>query len=156
MSEWGITTKVPAEVVLAEGLVLAGDLHLYARPTYPPGPETPLEMLNRADVFFALTLDGGGVTFVPKTQVVVVTCRGPVADDGSRPASTAARRIELEVELAGRARSTGARSRRSCRRPAAGALDYLNGRGRLLRARRPTTSPGTSTSRASGSSRPLD
>ena len=75
MSEWGITTKVPAEVVLVEGLVLAGDLHLYARPTYPPGPETPLEMLNRADVFFALTLDGG-VTFVPKSQVVVVTCRG--------------------------------------------------------------------------------
>ena len=36
MSEWGITTKVPAEVVLAEGIVLAGDLHLYARPTYPP------------------------------------------------------------------------------------------------------------------------
>ena len=56
MSEWGITTKVPAEVVLVEGIVLAGDLHLYARPTYPPGPETPLEMLNRADVFFALTL----------------------------------------------------------------------------------------------------
>ena len=53
MSDWGITTKVPAEVVLMEGPVLEGDLHLYARPTYPPGPETPLEMLNRADVFFA-------------------------------------------------------------------------------------------------------
>jgi hypothetical protein len=95
MSDWGITTKVPAEVVLVEGLVLAGDLHLYARPTYPPGPETPLEMLNRADVFFALTLNGD-VTFVPKAQVVVVTCRGQ-----SRTADpdrvTAARRIELQV-----------------------------------------------------------
>jgi hypothetical protein len=95
MSDWGITTKVPAEVVLMEGHVLAGDLHLYARPTYPPGPETPLEMLNRGDVFFALTLNGG-VTFVHKAQVVVVTCRGQ-----SRTADpdrlTAARRIEMEV-----------------------------------------------------------
>ena len=56
MSDWGITTKVPAEVVLAEGIALAGDLHLYARTTYPPGPETPLEMLNRPDTFFALTV----------------------------------------------------------------------------------------------------
>ena len=55
MNDWGTTTKVPAEVVLAEGIVLAGDVHLYARPTYPPGPETVLEMLNRGDVFFALT-----------------------------------------------------------------------------------------------------
>ena len=58
MSDWGITTKVPAEVMLVEGIVLSGDLHLYARPTYPPGPETPLEMLNREDAFFALTSDG--------------------------------------------------------------------------------------------------
>jgi hypothetical protein len=95
MSDWGITTKVPAEVVLVEGLVLAGDLHLYARPTYPPGPETPLEMLNRADIFFALTLNGS-VTFVPKSQVVVVTCRGQSrTTDPDR--LTAARRIELEV-----------------------------------------------------------
>ena len=50
MSDWGITTQ------------------------YPPGPETPLEMLDRADAFFALTL-AGGVTFIPKTQVVVVSCR---------------------------------------------------------------------------------
>ena len=95
MSDWGITTKVPAEVLLAEGLALAGDLHLYARPTYPPGPETPLEMLNRRDVFFALTLNGG-VTFVNKAQVVVVTCRGQSRmSDPDR--LTAARRIELEV-----------------------------------------------------------
>jgi hypothetical protein len=95
MSDWGITTKVPAEVVLVEGHALAGDLHLYARPTYPPGPETPLEMLNRGDRFFALTLNGG-VTFVPKSQVVVVTCRGQSRmTDPDR--LTAARRIELAV-----------------------------------------------------------
>jgi hypothetical protein len=105
MSDWGITTKVPAEVVLAEGVVLAGDLHLYARPTYPPGPETPLEMLNRADGFFALTLDGG-VTFVPKSQVVVVTCRNQAQlVDPER--ITAGRLIELEVVVQGGAEYRG-------------------------------------------------
>ena len=95
MSDWGITTKVPAEVVLMEGPEIEGDLHLYARPTYPPGPETTLEMLNRGDVFFALTLNGG-VTFVHKSQVVVVTCRGQSRmSDPDR--LTAAKRIELEV-----------------------------------------------------------
>ena len=106
MSDWGITTKVPAEVVLAEGIALSGDLHLYARTTYPPGPETPLEMLNRGDTFFALTLDGGGVTFVPKTQVVVVSCPGPSPLlDPAR--ASAARQIELEVVVQGGAEYRG-------------------------------------------------
>ena len=46
MNDWGFTNKVPAEVVLAEGIVLRGDLHLFARPAYPPGPETPLDPLT--------------------------------------------------------------------------------------------------------------
>ena len=105
MSDWGITTKVPAEVMLVEGIVLSGDLHLYARPTYPPGPETPLEMLNREDAFFALTLDGG-VTFLPKTQVVVVSCRdqAPLTDPDR---VSAARLIELEVVVQGGAEFRG-------------------------------------------------
>jgi hypothetical protein len=126
MSDWGITTKVPAEVVLVEGIVLSGDLHLYARPTYPPGPETPLEMLNREDAFFALTLDGG-VTFLPKTQVIVVSCRNqaPLADPDR---VSAARLVELEVVVQGGAEFRGhaalelppSRSR---------SLDFLNGPG---------------------------
>lgn len=126
MSDWGITTKVPAEVVLVEGFVLSGDLHLYARPTYPPGPETPLEMLNREDAFFALTLDGG-VTFLPKTQVIVVSCRNqaPLADPDR---VSAARLVELEVVVQGGAEFRGhatlelppSRSR---------SLDFLNGPG---------------------------
>jgi hypothetical protein len=127
MSDWGVTTKVPAEVVLAEGIALAGDLHLYARTTYPPGPETPLEMLNREDTFFALTLDGGGVTFIPKTQVVVVSCRDKARLVDPERAS-AARQVELDVVVQGggeyRGRATielpPSRSR---------SLDYLNGAG---------------------------
>ena len=126
MSDWGITTKVPAEVVLAEGIVLAGDLHLYARTTYPPGPETPLEMLNRDDAFFALTLDGG-VTFIPKTQVIVVSCRDQARLLDPERAS-AARQIELEVVMQG---GTEYRGRAVLELPPSRSrsLDYLNGAG---------------------------
>jgi hypothetical protein len=126
MSDWGITTKVPAEVVLAEGIMLAGDLHLYARTTYPPGPETPLEMLNRDDAFFALTLDGG-VTFIPKTQVIVVSCRDQARLLDPERAS-AARQIELEVVMQG---GTEYRGRAVLELPPSRSrsLDYLNGAG---------------------------
>ena len=126
MSDWGITTKVPAEVALAEGIVLAGDLHLYARTTYPPGPETPLEMLNREDAFFALTLDGS-VTFIPKTQVIVVSCRDQARLlDPER--TSAARQIELEVVMQG---GTEYRGRAVLELPPSRSrsLDYLNGAG---------------------------
>jgi hypothetical protein len=126
MSEWGITTKLPAEVVLAEGIVLAGDLHLYARPTYPPGPETPLEMLNRPDTFFALTLDGG-VTFIPKDQVVVVSChdQGQLTDPDR---VSAAKLIELLVVVQG---GSEYRGRAALELPPSRGrtLDYLNGAG---------------------------
>lgn len=126
MSDWGITTKVQAEVVLAEGIVLAGDLHLYARPDYPPGPETPLEMLNRPDTFFALTLDGG-VRFIPKSQVVVVTSRSRTPP-GDPDRVSAGKLIEMEVVVQGGAEYRGRAvlelppSRRR-------TLDYLNGTG---------------------------
>ncbi|MEP7175006.1 MAG: hypothetical protein ABI860_00560 [Gemmatimonadales bacterium] len=129
MSDWGTTTKVPAEVTLAEGIVLAGDLHLYARPTYPPGPETVLEMLNRSETFFALTLDGT-VTFVPKAQVVVVSCRQEVSPPDPARVS-AARQIDVEIVVQGGAEYRGhttmelppSRSR---------TLDYLNGAGQFF------------------------
>jgi hypothetical protein len=126
MSDWGITTRVPAEVVLAEGIALSGDLHLYARSTYPPGPETPLEMLNRSDAFFALTLDGG-VTFLPKSQVVVVSCRNqaPLADPDR---VSAARLIELEVVVQGGAEFRG-RAALELPPSRGRTLDYLNGPG---------------------------
>ncbi len=126
MSDWGITTKVPAEVVLAEGIVLAGELHLYARPAYPPGPETVLEMLNREETFFALTLDGR-VTFIPKAQVVVVSCRNQATlADPDRV--SAARHIELEVVVQGGAEYRG-RAAFELPPSRSRALDYLNGAG---------------------------
>lgn len=126
MSDWGATTRVPALVALREGLVLEGELHLLTRFAYPPGPETPLEMLNREDAFFALTLDGG-VTFLPKAQVLVVTCRdqAPLADPDR---VSAARLIGLEVVMQGGAEFRGHSAIELP--PSRGrTLDFLNGPG---------------------------
>jgi hypothetical protein len=127
MSEWGTTNRVPAEAMLVEGIVIQGDLHVLARDTFPPGPETPLEMLNRPEVFFALTLPDGGVTFVPKAQVVVVSCHGqtPLSDPDR---ISAARLVSLEVVLQG---GTEYRGRATYELPAnrGRTLDYVNAPG---------------------------
>ena len=124
MSDWGATQRVSAEVVLADGAVLAGDLHLATRTAYPADAESPLEMLNRADPFFALSLQQGGVAFISKAQAAVVSCRdqSPLRDPTR---ASAARLVALEVSLATGAEFRGtatyelppARSR---------TLDYVN------------------------------
>ena len=59
MSDWGATRRISAEVVLADGVVLEGDMHLVASAAYPLSSESPLDMLNRPEPFFALTLGAG-------------------------------------------------------------------------------------------------
>jgi hypothetical protein len=109
--DWGSIRQEAAEVLLAEGIVIDGSLHLLLRLQYPPGPETPIEMLNRTDPFFALTGSTGGVVFVPKAQTAVVSCRhqAPPTDPGGREFRG---RAALELPP-GRSR----------------ALDYVNGPG---------------------------
>ena len=127
MSDWGSTNRVPALVALGQGVLIEGELHLLTRPAYPPGPETPLEMLNRPDPFFALTLPGGQVTFVAKAQVSVIDCREPPAlEDPER--LSAAKLLALEVVLDG---GTEYRGRATVELPPgrARALDYVNAPG---------------------------
>lgn len=129
MSDWGSTNRLPAHVSLIEGLVIDGDLHLLTRPAYPQpgGSETPLEMLNRPDAFFALTLPEGGVALVPKAQVMEITTLEDVPEpDPDRV--TAAKHVELEVILPGGAEYRGLATLElppGRRR----ALDYMNGEG---------------------------
>jgi hypothetical protein len=127
MSDWGATQRVAAEVVLADGVVLEGDLHLATRTAYPPDTESPLEMLNRADPFFALTLQQGEVAFVSKAQVAVVSCRDqmPLSDPAR---ASAARLVALEVGLASGAEYRG-RSTFELPPSRARALDYINAPG---------------------------
>jgi hypothetical protein len=127
MSDWGATRRVAAEVVLADGAVLEGDLHLATRTAYPPDMESPLEMLNRAEPFFALTLQQGEVAFVSKAQVVVVSCRDqtPLTDPAR---ASAARLVALEVAVATGAEYRG-RSTFELPPSRSRALDYINAPG---------------------------
>jgi hypothetical protein len=129
MSDWGATQRVPAEVVLAKGGVLVGDLHLLARTAYPLAPESPLEMLNRAEPFFALTLAEGGAVFVSKTQVAILSCWGQTPLDPDR--ASAAKLVALEVELADGTKYKG-RSTFELPPSRARALDYVNGPGQFF------------------------
>ena len=129
MSDWGSTNRLPAHVALVEGIVLDGDLHLLTRPAYPQpgGSETPLEMLNRPDAFFALTLAEGGVALVPKARVLEITCSEDVPPpDPDRV--TAAMQVELEVILPG---GTEHRGRVTLELPPGRrrTLDFMNGEG---------------------------
>ena len=130
MSDWGATQRVAARVMLAEGVVLAGDLHLLARTTSPTDSESPLEMLNRDDPFFALTLPEGGVAFVSKAQVSVVSCQDHAPlDDPDR--ASAAKLVALSVELTDGVEYRG-RSSFELPPARARALDYVNGAGRFF------------------------
>jgi hypothetical protein len=130
MSDWGATQQAAARVVLAEGLVLAGHLHLLARTMSPSDAESPLEMLNREEPFFALTLNGGGVALVSKAQVAVVSCQEVAPSDDPDRASVA-KLVALAVEL-----TDGVEYRGHCSFELppnrARALDYLNGPGRFF------------------------
>ena len=130
MSDWGATQRVGARVVLAEGVVLAGELHLLARTTHPSDSESPLEMLNRGDPFFALTLAEGGVAFVSKAQVAVVSCQTVEPPDDPDRAS-AAKLVALAVELTDGVEYRG-RSSFELPPSRSRALDYVNGTDRFF------------------------
>jgi hypothetical protein len=128
MSDWGSTNRVFAWVSLVEGAAVDGQLHLLTRPAYPPGPETPLEMLNRPDAFFALTLTGGGVAFCPKSRVVEIACQGDVPLFSDPDRESAAKHVDLEVVLQG---GQEYRGRATVELPPsrARALDFVNAPG---------------------------
>ncbi len=114
---------------MADGAVLEGDLHLAASAAYPLDMESPLEMLNRAEPFFALVL-GEGVAFISKAQVAALSC--PSQNSATDPArASAARLVALEVVL-----TSGAEYRGRCSfelpPSRSRALDYVNAPGRFF------------------------
>jgi hypothetical protein len=130
MSDWGATRRISAEVVLADGVVLEGDMHLVASAAYPMSSESLLDMLNRPEPFFALTLGEGEVAFVSKAQVALVSCRDGNPDADPERASVA-RLVALEVALVNGAEYRG-RSSFELPPSRARALDYVNTPGRFF------------------------
>jgi len=101
MTQWSATEQVAAEVLFADGSSLRGNLHLQPGSAHHPGAETPLEMLNRADAFFPVTMASGDIALVSKAQTTVVTCEaGPGRFDTDR--ATIAKTVVLEVHVSGR------------------------------------------------------
>lgn len=124
MSEWAATRRVPATVRLGDGVTLEGELHVQARVAHHDGPEMPIEMLNRVESFFPLSLPDGGVAFVSKAQAAVVTCP-PEAAQPDPDRASAAKRVDLHVILAGGDEVAGWASL-ELPPTRARSLDYLN------------------------------
>lgn len=106
MTEWSKTERLSADVLFADGGVLHGDLHLQPASAYHLGAETPLDMLNRPDAFFPVTLPDGGVALVAKSQTAVVVCKR-VGESADTERQFIAKTVPLVVRMAGGAEYSG-------------------------------------------------
>jgi hypothetical protein len=130
MIEWVKTHRLPAAVMLPDGEVIIGDLHLQPHVPHREGPESPIELLNRAEPFFAVAVAEGGVAFFAKDRVAVVSC---ATDDlpGQDPQRTnASIQAEMDVSVEG----ADYRGRVAYELPPTRTrtLDFLNGPGRFF------------------------
>jgi hypothetical protein len=93
------TRRQRVEILLTGRRIVGGDVHLQLVARTHSGPESPLDLLNREEPFFAVTLEGELPVLLAKAQVLYVTV--PLQSAINDPVrESAARRLELEVELA--------------------------------------------------------
>jgi hypothetical protein len=99
MSSYGTTQPVRVEVLLVGPRIITGSIHLQPLAQHHGGAETPVDYMNRPELFFAVTLEGEQPLFVARSQVLYVKLPADSPfDDPDRV--SAARRIEFEIELA--------------------------------------------------------
>ena len=90
--------SIPASLLLTQGERRAGEIYVMERVPHHTGPETPLEMLNRAEGFFPFRPAGNGaILLVTKAQTISLS----VAPDNTAqdPARLSAAKL-VAVELA--------------------------------------------------------
>jgi hypothetical protein len=118
-------TAVAAQVSLTEGAARGGEVYVVERVPQHEGPETVLEMLNRPEQFFAFRPGEGKHLFlISKVHTISVAVpRQASIPDPAR--LSAARRLSLEVLLAGGAKLRGWASA-ELPAPHSRLLDYLN------------------------------
>lgn len=102
--DWGDTVRIKAEVQATGGRTFSGFLHLLPFASIHLGPETPEDVLNRDDAFFALTDQQEHTIFIAKAQVLAVVVEYETLDPDR---VHAARTIELKVELSDGSEYTG-------------------------------------------------
>lgn len=100
MGDWASTERISAHISLADQARLSGELHVQGRVAQHDGAETPLEMLNRPDAFFPVTLERGKVAFLAKAHVSFVACPPNLGPSDPERVS-AAKTIALEIVMAG-------------------------------------------------------
>lgn len=96
------TESAPTEVVLVDGTLLRGLLHLHADAHASGGFESVQHLLDDPEPFFAVTLESGQVALVGKAQTVEVRCDAPREEE--LPGTT---EILLEVVLSTGERKAG-------------------------------------------------
>lgn len=98
MSEWGMTNRLRVQVRLADGMEVVGDLHLQPRAPHHSGPETPLDLLDREELFFPLALPDSGIRFIGKPQVISVAC-APIPAESEPDRLGITRFLGMELSL---------------------------------------------------------
>jgi hypothetical protein len=100
---------VPATLLQTGGGKRAGEVYVMERVPQHAGPETPLDMLNRADAFFPFRPkdESTGVLLVAKDRTVSLTVSPlrPESEDSVR--LSAAKQVSLEVTLADGSKLSG-------------------------------------------------
>ena len=120
--DWGDTVRIKAEVQATGGRTFTGFLHLLPFASIHLGPETPDDVLNRDEAFFALTDDQEHTIFLSKAQVILVAIEHSERDPDR---TIAARTIGLRIELSDGSEHSGTvRSELPPTRTR--AIDFLN------------------------------
>jgi hypothetical protein len=99
--------SIPASLLLTDGDSRLGEIYVMERVPHHTGPETPLEMLNRAEGFFPFRPAGAG-TILLVTRARTITLSVPRNAAGEDPARlSAAKRVGITITLAGDTDITG-------------------------------------------------
>ena len=118
-------TAVPAQLLLTEGGLQAGEVYVMERVSQHDGPETVLEMLNRREGFFPFRASAADDTLlVSKAHTLSVSMdrQAPIADPARL---SAAKLLGMELVLAGGSKLRGWASAELPPEHAR-LLDYLN------------------------------
>ena len=99
--------SVPARLLLTEGDGRVGEIYVMERVPHHSGPETPLEMLNRAEGFFPFRPAGAGpILLVTKARTTSLSIpRNAAQEDQAR--LSAAKLVGITITLVGDVDITG-------------------------------------------------
>jgi hypothetical protein len=101
MEHWRQTFRVPAKITLTTGLSVEGEIHLQTASAMHLGGERPVEMMNRDERFFPVSLESGGIELLGKEQVAVVTCDGSHWEQIDPDRKAISKRFLLDIHMVG-------------------------------------------------------